>query len=335
VKPHPLLRLALLPFSCVFGGIALARARLYRAGIFRQRRLPGIVISVGNLTTGGTGKTPLVLFLARQLAEQGKAVAVLTRGYRGSGGTSDEVQLLRTRLGPEIPVGVGADRYREGLALERNGVGWFVLDDGFQHLRLGRDADIVLLDATDPFGGGDLLPAGRLREPRSALARADIVVITRSAHAPAIEAVVRRFTAAPVFYSQTILEEVRPGENSRVQWEPAAWLGKRAFAFCAIGNSRAFFDDLRGWGVQLAGTRAFADHHRYTAREVAELESSAQAAGAEILMATEKDAYNLGGLKFSALPLYHLHVTMQVTEAEKFWQALEAAIEMNRRGRAR
>jgi len=170
---------------------------------------------------------------------------------------------------------------------------------------------------------------------RSALARADIVVITRSAHAPAIESVVRRHSPAPIFYAQTVLDEVRPGERSRVQWEPAAWLGKRAFAFCAIGNSRAFFDDLRGWGVQLAGSRAFADHHRYTAREVEELESSALAAGAEILMATEKDAYNLGSLMFSALPLYHLHVTMQVTEAAKFWQVLEAVLEMNRQRRSR
>src|SRR5271170_3223203 len=206
--PSRTLRTILLPLSVLYGGLARARAALYRRGVFRSRRLKGVVISVGNLTVGGTGKTPMVLWLAERLAAEGHRPAILTRGYRGAGQsdasglpTSDEVALLRERLGARAQLGVGKDRYASGRTLERHGASWFILDDGFQHLALGRDADIVLIDATDPFGGGQLLPAGRLREPRTALARADVVVITRSEHAPALETVVGRFTDAPIFYA--------------------------------------------------------------------------------------------------------------------------------------
>src|SRR3989454_7680385 len=177
----------LWPASLVFEVIVRLRGWCYRRGVFKQRRLRGVVISVGNLTVGGTGKTPMVLWIAERLIAEGKPVGILTRGYRGgrpAGGGGklggDEGALLRERLRRKARFGIGADRYRKGLMLERHGVEWFVLDDGFQHLRLARDADIVLIDATDPFGGGFLLPAGRLREPKSSLSRADIVVVTRS-----------------------------------------------------------------------------------------------------------------------------------------------------------
>src|SRR5579862_7337589 len=190
----------LWPLSVPYGAFAHLRARLYRTGMLHQQRLDGVVISVGNLTTGGTGKTPMVLRIAEHLLTEGKSPAILTRGYRGesgpSGATSDEVRLLQARLGPRVRFGVGADRFARGRALAAEGVDWFVLDDGFQHLQLARDVDILLIDATNPFGGGHVLPAGRLREPRSALARADIIVITRSDHAPAVESVIRRDSRA-------------------------------------------------------------------------------------------------------------------------------------------
>ncbi len=135
---------------------------------------------MGNLTVGGTGKTPMVLWIAERLAAEGKKAAILTRGYRGTDDAnspgvpqSDEVALLRERLSGKVQIGVGADRFKNGEVLARHGVDWFVLDDGFQHLKLSRDADVVLVDATDPFGGGMTLPAGRLREPVSALRRAE------------------------------------------------------------------------------------------------------------------------------------------------------------------
>src|SRR5580698_8260372 len=179
------------------------RVWCYARGIFKTKTLPGTVICVGNLTVGGTGKTPMVMWIAERLAAEGKHAAILTRGYRGTADAnapgvpqSDEVALLRERLSGKVQIGVGADRYKNGEALARHGVDWFVLDDGFQHVKLARDADIVLVDASDPFGGGLTLPSGRLREPVSALRRANIVVITRSvqASAPAVEAIIRRFT---------------------------------------------------------------------------------------------------------------------------------------------
>ena len=196
----------LWPLSLLYSLIVRAKAWCYARGIFRKRKLPGTVISVGNLTVGGTGKTPMVLAIAERLAQEGKHAAILTRGYRGTADAgasgvpqSDEVALLRERLAGKVQLGVGADRYKSGMVLAKHGIDWFVLDDGFQHLKLSRDADVVLVDATDPFGGGMVLPAGRLREPLSALRRADIVVITRSVQAPspAIEAIIRRHTSSP------------------------------------------------------------------------------------------------------------------------------------------
>ncbi|HTS10914.1 MAG TPA: tetraacyldisaccharide 4'-kinase, partial [Candidatus Limnocylindrales bacterium] len=201
----------LWPLSVPYGAASRLRARAYRMGMLKQQRLPGVVISVGNLTTGGTGKTPMVIWIAERLAAEGKRVGILTRGYRGktasepassagrvgrstSQSSSDEVQLMTARLGDRVAIGVGADRFARGQELAQQGVQWFVLDDGFQHVQLARAADIVMIDATNPFGGGRLLPAGRLREPKTALARADLIVITRSAHSPAVEAAIRRET---------------------------------------------------------------------------------------------------------------------------------------------
>ncbi len=142
----------------LYSAVVRAKSLAYARGIFRGRRLPGTVISVGNLTVGGTGKTPMVLAIAERLAQEGKHTAILTRGYRGtktSGGSgvpqSDEVALLRERLLGAVQLGVGADRYKNGMVLSRHGVDWFVLDDGFQHRKLARDVDIVLVDALDPF----------------------------------------------------------------------------------------------------------------------------------------------------------------------------------------
>src|SRR5580700_9080048 len=162
----------LWPLSVIYAIVSHLRAWCYARGIFRVRQLPGTVISVGNLTVGGTGKTPMVLWMAERLAREGHRPAILTRGYRGAAQAdasgvpqSDEVALLQARLGAEAQLGVGKDRYRTGKTLERHGESWFILDDGFQHLKLSRDSNVVLLDASDPFGGGLLLPAGRLREP--------------------------------------------------------------------------------------------------------------------------------------------------------------------------
>jgi tetraacyldisaccharide 4'-kinase len=319
---------ALWPFSLIFGAVVVWRAALYRAGILRTRRLTGTVISVGNLTVGGTGKTPMVLWIAEKLFSEGHRPAILTRGYKGAAQAdasgvpqSDEVALLRARLGAEVQLGVGKDRYRLGKTLEHHGVRWFILDDAFQHLKLYRDTNVVLLDASDPFGGGFLLPAGRLREPRSALRRADVVVVTRTERAPAIEALVRRFTSAPVFYAWTELKAVLRAPAMAVAM-PADCQGAKFFAFCAIGNPAAFFTDLRRWGFSLVGDRSFSDHHRYSTADAAELDRAAAAVGADAMICTEKDVFNLREALPKTMPVYACRIQLAFSDAGGFWRAV-------------
>ncbi len=333
----------LWPLSLLYSSIARAKAWCYARGILRRNTLPGMVIGVGNLTVGGTGKTPMVLAIAERLARDGKHAAILTRGYRGTtsagaaGGVpqSDEVALLRERLAGKVQLGVGADRYKNGMVLAEHGVEWFVLDDGFQHLKLSRDADIVLVDATDPFGGGKVLPAGRLREPLSAMRRADIVVITRSVQSPlpALESKLRRHTSSPIFYTSMRLESVLRIPRLDVALPEQDWRKARFLAFCGIGNPAAFFDDLRNWGFQAVQQRGFADHHVYTAREASELEQEAASCGADALLCTEKDVWNLRNVQFAALPVYCCRISFDLPES--FWSALADAVIRGKAGEAR
>jgi tetraacyldisaccharide 4'-kinase len=325
----------LWPLSLIYGGVSVLRARAYARGVFRQRRLDGTVISVGNLTVGGTGKTPMVLWIAERLLAEGRSVGILTRGYRGKSAvvatesktdsgsqiisTSDEVQLLKSRLADRVLFGIGSNRYKNGLALTDRGVKWIILDDGFQHLQLARNLDIALIDTSMPFGGGHLLPAGRLREPRGALKRADVIVITRSSHAPAIESVVRHYSSAPIFYARTELDSVR--SRSGAQRTPAELRGEALFAFCGIGNPGAFYSDLREWGFHVVGNKSFRDHHRFTAADIAEIEKEAKKAGASGLICTEKDSFNLP----ESLPSMDLSVcaiSLHVDQEEDFWRTV-------------
>ncbi len=328
---------ALWPVSLTYGGVVQLRTAMYRHGLLRRRRLDGVVISVGNLTVGGTGKTPLVLWLAERLAAEGHRPAILTRGYRGGAELdanglplSDEAALLRSRLGESVPLGVGKNRYRSGRTLEQQGVHWFILDDGFQHLALDRDADIVLVDATDPFGGGRLLPAGRLREPQRALARADVVVITRAEHTPAVEAIVKRYTRAPIFHAQTELEAALRAPAMVAALSETDRAKMKFLAFCGIGNPAAFFDDLRRWGFTVAGERPFPDHHRYTPAEVAALDRMGVAAGAEALICTEKDIFNLRGAPETRLPLYACRIRLALSDSNGFWNRVLEAVRRRR-----
>jgi tetraacyldisaccharide 4'-kinase len=315
----------LWPLALLYGAVAHLRARAYLRGILRQRRLDGVVISVGNLTTGGTGKTPMVLWIAQRLLAEGKRVGILTRGYRGEtsseGSTSDEVQLLQARLGDRVAFGIGADRFTRGRELVKGGVEWLILDDGFQHLRLARDVDIVLIDATNPFGGGRLLPAGRLREPRAALARAGIVVITRSGRAPAIEATIRRDSDAPIFYARPRLDAIRSVSDGQLGGELAPSQLPKLLAVCGIGNPTAYIKDLREWGVEIAGHRFFPDHHRYTQRDDDEIAREAKAAGASGVICTEKDLYNLRAI-FYRLPAFVCSISLQIDREDEFWRTI-------------
>src|SRR5580693_2197921 len=345
----------LWPFTLPYGAAAHLRARAYRKGILKQQHLDGTVISVGNLTTGGTGKTPMVLAIAEHLLAEGKNVGILTRGYRGEKiapasqhdsptatkttttttntltATSDEVRLLQSRLGTRVQFGVGADRYEQGRELAKRGVNWFILDDGFQHLRLARDVDIVLIDATNPFSGGRLLPAGHLREPRSALARADIIVITRNTRAPAIESAIRRDSTAPIFYARPKLDAI----HSVAEGQPARAVAPDAlpklFAFCGIGNPAAFLDDLRTWGLDIVGHKLFPDHHRYTDHDDHEIFRLASEAAASGLICTEKDLYNLHAIYYGKLPTFYCSISMQIDNPGDFWRTILSTAETRRK----
>lgn len=327
----------LWPFSVPYEAGARLRAAMYTSGAIRSKRLDGVVISVGNLTVGGTGKTPMVLWVAERLIAEGKRTGILTRGYRaaptnstgigGAGGAmSDEVQLLRGRLGPQVAFGVGADRFAKGQELIRQGVNWFVLDDGFQHLQLARDANIVLIDATDPFGGGRVLPAGRLREPRSSLSRADIIVITRSNHAPAVETLIKRHSQAPIFYAQTKLEGIRSFFDGEWGGHLPPDGGQQLFAFCGIGNPSAFVMDLRRWGFKVAGQKFFRDHHRYPPADEDAITKDALAVGATALVCTEKDIYKVNQLRYRRPHLYCAVISLEIREEVKFWRTLMAVV---------
>ncbi len=337
-------RMALWPFSLLWrAGGATKRRR----ALARRSQLATPVISVGGLTAGGTGKTPLVLWLAERLKERGYEPAILTRGYKRRVAeqhtviapgepapvelTGDEAQIyLRAGIGP---VGISAERAAAGrLIEERFGPHVFLLDDGFQHWPLARSLDIVLLDALDPFGRGAVIPLGRLREPLSALSRAGAIVVTRTAPGEdisALEAHLRKYNrTAPIFRSRVVQQGWRDAGGA------ASALPSRVAAFCGLGNPDSFWRTLREAGVTPVWRRAFRDHHRYTAGELARMAAEARSAGAEALVTTEKDAANLcAGWREAAgtLPLLWMQIGIEVDQAEELINLAEAPLSRSSR----
>jgi tetraacyldisaccharide 4'-kinase len=328
-----------------------ARRALYHRGALRVHKLGAPVISVGNITTGGTGKTPLVEWLARVLAGGHRRPCILTRGFGRKDENArvlvsdgervladvaeagDEPRLLAERLLGVAAVVSDADRVTAARwALEHLHCDLFLLDDGFQHLRVARDLNILTVDATNPWGGGRLLPHGRLREPLREVMRADCCVITRAKHAADIdslrEEVKRRSKGRPVFLADTRTVGLRaadltpahePLELSSSSLLPVSGAPKHVAAFCALGNPQAFFSHLQADGFSLKHTRAFADHHSYTQSDIEALEDAALARGAEALLTTAKDAVKLRSLKFQ-LPCYVVEVELEFDDEAAFRQ---------------
>jgi tetraacyldisaccharide 4'-kinase len=300
------------------------RIALYQTEYKTTRRLSAPTISVGNITLGGTGKTPLVAFLAGYLRDEGYAVAVLSRGYkrrsRGRVEVSTDEQILVdaeaagdeplmiARTCPGVRVIVDADRAAAGAWLSaRANVSAFILDDGFQHLQLARDLNLVLLDATDPVGGGEMVPFGRLREPLTGLKRADAVVVTRSDQPfdqDSIAETIARYCRAntPVFYAYHDLTRLRRLDREG-QARPADFAYRRAAMLAGIANPERFRADLEHFAIRIVWRRDFPDHHRYREDEFAELAASAHSSGAEAILTTEKDAMNLPEQALKATPL--------------------------------
>ena len=291
-------RLGLSVLEPCYGLAVGVRNRLFDAGIKKTVKLDRPVISVGNITTGGTGKTPMVIELARRLFEQGHTPAVLLRGYMTGEkeADSDEARELGRTLGPEVPVMPNPDRVEgaKRVLTEHPEVTVFLLDDGFQHRRVARDLDIVLIDATRPFGFGRLLPRGLLREPIRNTQRADAVILTHcDLAAPGeieqidkqVETLTDRHPIAHTAstwsgYQKTVSNTVLSADDLA---------DKPVVGVCAIGNPSAFETMLRAAAGQVLAVHAFDDHHSYTQAEVRGLLEAAQRQGAEAVVVTEKD----------------------------------------------
>jgi tetraacyldisaccharide 4'-kinase len=307
-----ILRLGTLVYAALHGG----RRLLYAAGILRAVRLPCPVVSVGNITCGGTGKTPFVEYLARWFARKNYRVAVLARGYGRveERGNDDEDLISGMELENVVRL-AGRDRValaRKAIADCRAEV--LILDDGFQHYRLRRNLDLVLVDATNPFAGGMLLPRGLLRERPSALRRADLLVLTRVDQAPeaGLEDLRRRLGPAVETVHRPSRVRLLPGRRAF----GTDWLrGKSVHAFCGVGNPDSFRRTLESLGAQVVKFRAFEDHHPYTEADVRRLNAEAQEFMAEALVTTEKDALRLDRARFD-LPLAALRVEIEVTRGE-------------------
>jgi tetraacyldisaccharide 4'-kinase len=327
-------QLILLPLSTLYSAVTRTRLAAYKKGFFSVTKLDAPVISIGNITTGGTGKTPLVEWVCRTLASKGKRVCVLTRGYGRvnpnarivvSDGkqmlanpieAGDEPFLLAQNLDGLAAVISDADRVAAGRwAIQELGSDVFVLDDGFQHLRIARELNIVTIDATNPWGGGQLLPYGRLRESRRGLGRADCIVITRAEQAENLHALkqeLRKLTSAPLFVSRM---ETRSIEGlATTALEQPAVLTQPLGAFCAVGNPKSFFEHLHRDGHTLAFARAFADHYAYSQADIDFLVEEANGLRARALITTAKDAVKLRNLSF-ALPCYVLEVGIVIKRA--------------------
>lgn len=337
-----------LPAKLYEGGVRL-RAWLYEQGWRKANQLPAPVISVGNLTVGGTGKTPCVAWLANWLRDEGHAVAILSRGYkRASTGrvevsdgktllcdaaaAGDEPYLLAQSC-PGVRVVVAQDRYAAGRWLsERAQVSVFLLDDGYQHLRLRRDLNLLLLDASDDLTQARMVPFGRLREPLTALGRADAVIVTRADQPfdrAALEATIHRYARSQVhiFYAQHALTKLRrlgADETSEV----TVLTNQPVAAFSGIARPERFLGDLAKLGMRVVWQRNFEDHHRYTQAEFAELLTEAKQAGAVALLTTEKDAANLQirWMATSLLPVYAAQLAFHCIETESLQQLIQRTL---------
>ena len=278
------------------------------------------MVSVGNLTLGGTGKTPMVEYVARWGRARGLRIAILSRGYGSEGGLNDEGRVLEANL-PDVPHLQGRDRTALAkVAVEELESEWLVLDDGFQHRRLARDLDIVLLDALDPFGLGRIFPRGLLREPIGSLRRAGVVVLSRGdLISEADRTVIRREAERRAGRLRWAVARHAPlallAEGGAEQ-SVATIQGQPVAAFCGIGNPEGFRRTLLGLGVSLLGFRPFPDHHIYTAQDVAEIASWSRSLGAALILTTQKDSVKLRDDRLEGIPLRALRIGLEVVEGE-------------------
>jgi tetraacyldisaccharide 4'-kinase len=339
LSPGKKVRWWLMWAAIPYGVVARLRALLYDWGWFAQRKLPVPVLSVGNLTLGGTGKTPVVIVLVDWLLAQGKRVAILSRGYRRTSTdpyllvsdgerllvspkeAGDEPFLMAQRC-PKAIVAVGADRYELGdWVLNRFPVDCLVLDDGFQHLGLYRDVNLLLVDATDPEGLAALVPSGRLREPLQAAARATAIVVTRADVPAQVTEVCRRLQATlgttpdpiQVVFRPESLVSVVTGTSQALSWSK----GKTALLCSGVGHAGSFRSLVERMGIRILDEVAYADHHDYTSHDVERLRARAAELQAELIVTTEKDACKLASLLHHTDSWWAVRLTTYVSAGEE------------------
>jgi tetraacyldisaccharide 4'-kinase len=289
-----LLRFLLRVVSIFYCAVVVVRNFCYDIGLIKARRVGSPVISVGNMTTGGTGKTPLVIWLCRLLEAKSVSCAVLTRGYKIQGAQFADEPAILAKSCPAAKVITDPDRIRAAKkAVGEFGSEVLVMDDGFQHRRLRRDLDIVAVDATCPFGYGRVLPAGLLREPISCLRRADVIVITRydqvvPEQVQRIERTIKKI--APNAVTSKAVHRHPFAEITRGRKLSIAQLGEKTiFAFCGIGNPDAFLYRLGELGLSVVGSKVYNAHHNYTPPDVADICEQAKNLGADLILSTQKD----------------------------------------------
>ena len=333
----------LIPLASLYGLAMKARSALYARGLLTQHTLPCRVISIGNLTVGGTGKTPVVIALASALRDRGRRVGVVSRGYKRSSAdaivevsdgqtvrgdpneTGDEPLLIAQRC-PGVPVAVGADRPSVGRHLiGRHHIDTLIMDDGYQHMALRRETNILVLDAGAPFGNGHLLPRGRLREPLSAMARATAVLVTRASQAARLDdlkAAVRAVApTVPIWVT-----DFAPGAVVQVggssTMEPSALKGERVLAVSGIGNPASFRKLLEAAGAVVADYCVFPDHHAYSREDVQKVRQAAEHLGVDRIVTTEKDAVKLAQFDEVArqeVPIWALRIDLTWLEGFEEW----------------
>lgn len=330
--------------SQLYRVVMWARLRLYDMGIFRRPSLGCLTISVGNITVGGTGKTPVGEMLARSLSEKGRKVAILSRGYKSKhprrggkrGGADqysprvvsdgkrvlldadhagDEPYLLARNLNG-VAVLVDKNRVKAGrYAISRMGVDTVILDDGFQYLALGRRLDLVLIDCTNPFGNGHLLPRGILREPLSALKRADYFLLTNTGgvELEAIRLKLRKVNPTAEIvetaYRPLYFEELTSGRRE----QPEFVRGKHVHVVSAIARPDSFEKTVEKLGARIRKRLRFVDHHRFSREEIHRILAEASAGGADCVLTTQKDAVRLPPLKSTPVPVLFLRVAVKIT----------------------
>ena len=314
------------------------RVAAYETEYRMPKRLQATVIGVGNITLGGTGKTPIVEYIARYLHSEEHRVAILTRGYGRKSGAMKRLNvpsdrspdasgpmsyrqvgdepLMLARVLPDVPIIVYADRFASGgWAAGALGTEVLILDDAYQHLQLARDLNLLLIDATDPFGGFEMVPFGRLREPLYGIRRADAVIVTRADRPfdqAQVQSIIQHFCGKqiPVMYVTSGIARLRH-LDSGTDYSVRDFAGWNASLLCGIGNPAAFADDVLQAGINIVSESFFRDHHPFEQAEIDNADQAARDRGADFIITTEKDAVRLEGLKHGVIPIYAAQTEIQ------------------------